>query len=321
MRKFFLIFLAAAVTVATAVCCKPRGSSSAAPDQSKPLRHEFPAPVIPSVLTTEQERLEYMVEKYWTKFLAEEGSYRTDSLYTGGLPGEVFEKALGTYLTMLEMMPVEKASGYVSSLFDAVSGTGVFVPFSKQMARYLYDPNSPVRSEDLWLPYVTGLSRSEVLSDEERHAFEFEKEMCSLNRSGTVATDFSFMDSRGRERTLHGIKAEFTLLIFGNPGCHACRLLVEDMAADGRISSLISSGRLVVADIYIDDEIDEWKAHIHDYPSEWINGYDHNYVIRRDNVYNVRALPTIYLLDMDKRVMLKDPVPERLLSTLASLAL
>ena len=49
------------------------------------------------------------------------------------------------------------------------------------------------------------------------------------------------------------------------------------------------------------------------YPEEWLNGFDPDFVIRTDVLYNVRAIPSLYLLDKDKTVIMKDAVTERVL--------
>jgi hypothetical protein len=41
------------------------------------------------------------------------------------------------------------------------------------------------------------------------------------------------------------------------------------------------------------------------YPASWINGYDKNRHVK-DNLYDFVAIPTLFLLDKDKRVLLKD---------------
>lgn len=321
MRKTLFI----ATIVLIAVSCGRKGQQQAqatAEPASTPaaaLRAQFPMPEIPILVEDGEARLDYTAAHYWDAFLADEASFTTDSLHVGGLVNDAFEKAMGTFATVLNMLPVEKAAGYVSALFPKVRQSGIFTPFTKCLSRYLYDPNSPTRNEDLWLPYVSALAECEELSPEERHSYAFEAEMCSLNRTGTIAADFSFTDTKGHQRTLHGIKAEYTLLIFGNPGCHACQEIVMNMESDERLSSMVSSGRLVVVDIYIDNEIDEWKAHTSDYPSSWLNGFDHNYIIRRDRIYNVRAIPSLYLLDRDKRILLKDAPEDRLFDKLTTL--
>ena len=55
------------------------------------------------------------------------------------------------------------------------------------------------------------------------------------------------------------------------------------------------------------------------YPDEWYNGFDPDFVIRTDILYNVRASPSLYLLDKDKTVLMKDAVTDRVLNYLANI--
>jgi hypothetical protein len=41
-------------------------------------------------------------------------------------------------------------------------------------------------------------------------------------------------------------------------------------------------------------------------PQQWLHGYDPGMAITRRRLYDVKAIPTIYLLDSDKTVILKD---------------
>ena len=52
---------------------------------------------------------------------------------------------------------------------------------------------------------------------------------------------------------------------------------------------------------------------------EWINGYDPDFVIRTDRLYAVRAVPSLYLLDKKKNVLMKDALPEYVLNALTLL--
>ena len=49
-----------------------------------------------------------------------------------------------------------------------------------------------------------------------------------------------------------------------------------------------------------------WYQGLSDYPEEWITGYNHDLSIRDNLVYDVRAIPSLYLLDRDKKVIFKD---------------
>ena len=96
-------------------------------------------------------------------------------------------------------------------------------------------------------------------------------------------------------------------------------MLLPAMGASAQISNLINSGRLKVVDVYIDEDIDLWKERRDSYPSAWINGYDPTFTIRTDRIYAVRAVPSLYLLDQDKNVVLKDAPAQWALEILETL--
>jgi hypothetical protein len=80
-----------------------------------------------------------------------------------------------------------------------------------------------------------------------------------------------------------------------------------------QITSLTASGKVAVLNIYIDEDLEAWRSYMPIYPEEWFNGFDPDFVIRTDVLYNVRAIPSLYLLDKDKNVIMKDAVTERVL--------
>ena len=70
---------------------------------------------------------------------------------------------------------------------------------------------------------------------------------------------------------------------------------------------------------YIDEDLQGWKDYMPIYPDNWYNGFDPNLVIRGEGLYSVRAIPSLYLLDKEKGVILKDAPENRLLSYLVNL--
>ena len=318
MRKYLIVF-----SFLLLCACGPRSGKGAS---DAPVHRAFPPVEVPSMYTEPQERALYALNHFWDRFIDTTRMYACDSLTVNGVSVEEVESQMGLFATLLAQQPLDAGAQAVARLYERADAferkfpdSNVFEELGRLTRHYLYDPNSPVRNEDLYFPFVDRLGRSDLIDNGYRMGYEWDARMCSLNRVGTKAADFSFTDTRGRVRTLDGVKAEYLVLIFGNPGCNACREIVEDMESSPEVSALIEAGRLQVVDVYIDQEIDDWKAHIPDYPASWINGYDHNYSIRTDLIYSVRGIPSIYLLDAEKTVLLKDTTPERLLSTLAGL--
>ena len=178
--------------------------------------------------------------------------------------------------------------------------------------RYLYDPNSPMRNEDFYGPYVSRLAGSELVDEAMRGAYEYDAKMCALNRVGTKAADFRFSDVKGKTHRLYDIDSDFVVLFFSNPGCTACMDIINTLKSSPQVAEGLATGRLAVLNIYIDEDLEGWRKYMPVYPPEWYNGFDPDYVIRTDVLYNVRAIPSLYLLDKDKRVIMKDAPEGRL---------
>ncbi len=314
MKERFLVSLACVLCLVS--CGGPRASTPPAP-------RPFPMAEIPVMFSDPGERAGWLAQHFWDPFTAPDSLYFSDSLHINGVPRQEVEKKMGGFAGLLDQVSPADGARSMQQLYSraeafqrAHPSGNLFPVLTDLVSQYFYDPNSPVRSEELYLSYVSRLADCDLLTSLERERYAREARLCALNRPGTPAADFTFIDSFGRRRTLYGVKAELTLLIFGNPDCHACKEIQEALSADDALSAAIASGQLKVVDIYIDKDLDAWKRHIDEYPSAWINGYDPDFVIRTDLLYNARALPSLYLLDAEKKVLLKDCTPEKLFDTL-----
>ena len=71
--------------------------------------------------------------------------------------------------------------------------------------------------------------------------------------------------------------------------------------------------------VYIDEDVPAWYRYRKEYPEDWYNGYDPDLAVRSDMLYNVRAIPSLYILDKDKNVIMKDAPEGKVLAFIASL--
>ena len=72
------------------------------------------------------------------------------------------------------------------------------------------------------------------------------------------------------------------------------------------LGDLIEQGRLKILVLYPDEDLVAWRQHLGDYPSQWINAYDKGMKITSQRLYDLKAIPSLYLLDENKRVLAKD---------------
>ena len=283
----------------------------------------FPMAEVPMMIIEPEERMVWLGEHFWDLYTAADSLWYSDSVTVNGVPLEELEKQVGLFTTLVEQEDPADGEKAMTALYarmtafqEAFPSANLLAELTGLVSRYFYDPNSPGRSEELYLPFAQAMSACPLISALDRERYAYEARMCALNRPGTRAADFRFVDTAGHRHTLYSIKANMTLLVFGNPDCHACKELQASLENSVELSASIASGQLKVVDIYIDEDIDAWKEHIPEYPASWLNGYDPDFVIRTDLLYNVRALPSLYLLSADKTVLLKDATPEQFFAAL-----
>lgn len=279
----------------------------------------FPAATIPGMITDQNEAVEYLSLHYWDGITETERTYPSDSLIVSGVRLSDVEQKFADWTSVLSMATPQVVEKSVARLYDRAlacerknPSSNVFETFCDLTYKYLYDPNSPMRNEDIYYHFVKRLASYEGISLEMRDKYAYDAKMCSLNKVGTVAADFRFADKNGKIRTLHSIEAPVTLLFFSNPGCTMCYDIIQTLSGSEAISERIAAGQLAVLNIYIDEDLEGWRSYMPIYPENWYNGFDPDLVIRTENLYNVRAIPSLYLLDENKKVLFKD-VPEQTL--------
>lgn len=315
--KHRLLNIAAAVILITGC-----GQKKAEQFQALP----FPDIVPPAMMEDAQDRVEYLALNTWNKFLDPSRDYPTDSILVSGvLKGDV-EQRLANWIQVLDMATPKTTQKAVVKLYDAAlacekakPSSDLFETMVQMVEKYLFDPNSPMRNEDYYGIFAERLAGYEGLSPEMQAKYARDARLCALNRVGTKATDFQFADRRGKIYSLYGVESPYILLFFSNPGCEACMNIINVLKGEPRISHMIATGQLAVLNIYIDEDLDAWRSYMPIYPEDWYNGFDPDFVIRNEELYYVRAIPSLYLLDSEKTVLLKDAPENRLFDYLVRL--
>jgi peroxiredoxin len=134
------------------------------------------------------------------------------------------------------------------------------------------------------------------------------------NQLGVKAPDFILIDTKGERKTLYGIEANYTFIIFWDPTCNICQKELPRFDSVYR-TSWYQYGLKVIT-IYNEGEHEnEWRKYLanHDL-NEWVNLYepivDHQARIKKglptyQQLYNSYQTPTMYLLDKDKTILAK----------------
>ena len=254
--------------------------------------------VDPSTVNNKSDMRRAMVDHYWDNF-----NFDADSLVVEYDTIDICQ-AMADYVTLIEP---ERADSLMRSLMHrAESSRPVLDFFATITAMVLHDPNSPLRHDEYYIPVLETLVNSPLLDEYDKLIPAYDLEIALKNRIGHTATDFEYTLSNGRKGRMHDIEAEYLIVMFTNPGCPMCREITEQIIGSPMLNELSEMGLLKIISVYPDADIEAWRNYLTEMPANWINSYDKDMVISEQRLYNLNAIPALYLLDSNKRVLVKD---------------
>ena len=301
----------ATVSLVVAASCMQHGSRVAAGNTAVAdsadtrVSHQLVLPTPPAILTDADDCAAFIAEHYWDNFNFRDTTWIADTA--------TLEQNYANYIAMLKLLSAESAANAQKRL---IRRAAVCAPMLARMAsvaaHYLDDPNSPLRSEELYIPVLEELIASDSLKEADKIRPRYQLEMARKNRPGMVAADFAYTTANGNRHRLSDLRAHCTLLFFYNPGCPECMRVKEYIADSQPLGAGIQSGKLRVLAVYPDEDVDQWRRHLEEMPQDWTVGYDRGSLILEKKLYDLRAIPCLYLLDAQKRVILKDATIEQI---------
>lgn len=244
------------------------------------------------------EELNYAIDHYWDGFDFECGErvveYDTMDICQALIDYTTLIYPTGDYTPMRRLMERAEASREVLDFFTTITDM------------VLHDPNSPMRDDELYIPILEHLVASPLLDEYDRLIPEHALHIAKQNRIGHKANNIAYTTASGKRGKLHDIEADYTLLMFNNPDCPACRMIIDAITASPLMNEMQEMGRLSIVAIYPDADLEAWRRYLDKMPHKWIVGYDEGLKITEDRSYDLRAIPSLYLLDNTKRVLVKD---------------
>ena len=250
----------------------------------------FRLPDIPDTLRG-AARAEYLALHYWDGF----------DFAGADIAAPEAEQAFVDFLGLLSR--IASADGAFGALFGRAAGSDGLYRLMELCDRYLYEPWSPMRSDELYAAALRAFTESPCIAEIDKVRARQALERLSMNRPGTPAADFIYVDRGGSRHRLSDIEAPHILLFFHYPGCGECRRMKAALEASPIVGESLRRGRLVLLAVCV-GERDDWERS--GCPMGGIDGFDGGMSSSCRTVYDLRALPTLYLLDGERCVILKD---------------
>lgn len=260
----------------------------------------FTLPAIPDTLQTVESRSSYLVAHYWDRF-----SF-ADSLQFMNQP-EMVEQAVVDYVDLFRLVPAAEAENSLSALMDQASVTlNGFLFFYNTLEKYLYDATSPMRNEALFIPVLQKMMASNKLSDDDKLRPAMLLKSVSKNKVGSMAADFSYTKPDGSRHRLSEVQTPLTLLLFFDPECDDCHQVIMRLEKTDVLNQLTADRQLTVLAVYPGENKRLWQTMAQHMLPTWEIGMDESQTIYNKELYDILGFPSMYLLDQQKTVILKD---------------
>lgn len=269
----------------------------------------YSPPSIPSWMTDPALRTAYYVEHFWEGYALTDTAFvrsgDTEQLYANFLDALQYADTAARHTALHQMMERMEAD------------SAAYRHFCLLAEKYLYHPNSPMRNEDYYIAVLQQMVHSPLLTSVEKLTPADRLKQARKNRPGMRAADFGYVTPQGTAGRLSRISADYILLFFYDPDCSNCRKHEKVFSEIPAFVELQEKGVLRVLAIYPDEDGDEWRRAAPHMPPHWIVGWNRQGDIRRRMLYDIRATPSLYLLDREKRVILKDAEAKEVIGWLA----
>lgn len=256
----------------------------------------FHYPKPPDSINSREGRINYMAAHFWNeKTIADTTLFQSPKL-------------LLDYLYLLKQTDEQQkcVQSFVSLACRQENTFGLILYW---LDNILYDSSSPHYNENLYSSLMSTVINSDA--DSVMKLIPRQRmDMINKNQVGKRANDFSFVTMEGETNSLYQVEAPLLLLVFNNPDCSLCHQTEKSIVQNELLQSLLNSGWLKLLAITPDADYEEWLNH--QYPLNWLTGYDKKKVINEQRLYDIQRLPCLYLLDKDKRVLLKEADYDRL---------
>ena len=105
------------------------------------------------------------------------------------------------------------------------------------------------------------------------------------------------------------------LLFLGDPECDICVQTKEELASSPIVKKMVDTKKLAVLSVCVEGKTDMWKET--PAPKGWIDACDDKMAIYNKQLYEVKGLPVLYLLDGEHKVLMKNVQPEQLVRRLS----
>ena len=287
-------------------------------------QQSFPYPAIPDTLRSVEQRAGYLSEHYWdnynfadtlllkSKEVTEQGfvnfidilnRFNLDNASKGVAHKDIAQKGITRKdITQKDIAQKDIAQKDIVrkdiarkditqkdiACFTrkAFSNAAAKERFENLIEHYFEDQLSPVRNDRVYLIFLEEMKNSPCFNETEKERIAFKIRTTNKNLPGDIAINFKFKDENRKEHQLSDYKDQKVILYFYDPDCENCHevsawLKQQTIPADIKVLKMIADNHI-------------------------------------SYIYSLKNMPTIFLLDKENKVILKDCTAQELIENIST---
>ncbi|MCL2246430.1 MAG: DUF5106 domain-containing protein [Lentimicrobiaceae bacterium] len=198
-------------------------------------------------------------------------------------------------------------------LGDSKKNRNLCYAFFDYMEHEFGNVKSPYRDELLYIAMLSDILELPNLEETRQPRYEYELNLITKNQPGEQTIDFNILMDNGDTTTLYAVDAEILIIYFQNPDCPTCGEFREKMKNMEVLYHALVAGKVKVLTIYFEKNEALWRNYLNTKAFKtWMHGWNYDLKISEEHLYDVRIIPTIMVLDKNKKVIEKDLFPNEL---------
>ena len=268
-----------------------------AQEQTVPVAEKvtFPMVTVPDEITDPQARAKYLGEHFWDNV---DFTTASEALVEQGL------------IDMASIFPLLNSETLISSMTALVkkaetSKEGLLMMLSLA-DKYLYGTASPLYNEAAYRGLLQSALISKALNKADKEPYQKQLVILEMNNEGSAAVDFDMQLVDGSKAKLSDIEAPVSILFFYAADILDCKLQRFRLTQARLVNYLQRAGGIKIVAVCVEGDKAAWEKFRADSPKEWLHVFDASGKIKSENLYDLRTLPRLYLLDEQKTVLLKN---------------
>lgn len=273
--------------MAMSVSCVVHAQQTQGEDGTMYVQSLFKYPEAPDFLDNIQARCDYLMDHFW-----DDMNFKQKVVNQAAL-----QHAFSVYAAPMQWAQKAKVLNSVNSLIKKLEkNPSLFTQFMKAAEETFHSPRSEVYIDEVYSSFAEAYAKSKKVPENRKQRYRDQLVAMNSTLPGMLAPSLTLVDAHG-ETVIPRMGANFTIYIFGPSANNDLRQWMLRLNSDMALERLCDSGVLAI-NVFSTDVND--TSDISGILPPFV---PHARVSSGLEKYDLRSVPSVYLLDSEQRIM------------------